>query len=218
MTRRTKTLPTASSPDRTSEYAKAVLAGEIVAGPHVRNACRRHLADLKRTDGIKFDRDAAEYAFNFFETVLHLSEGQFEGQPFLLDPSQAFIIGSLFGSNLGGEMYHALLDPLVGQTGVASSLRNFWLVFAVIGVVTAFILYIYNKVFGEDTAATRARARQVMFVLYAALVLGAGATLYMVGSKQAGIPPKTWIQAGILVVFGIGGFVTLLSTRGRSES
>lgn len=97
MTRRTKTLPTASSPDRTSEYAKAVLAGEIVAGPHVRNACRRHLADLKRTDGIKFDRDAAEYAFNFFETVLHLSEGQFEGQPFLLDPSQAFIIGSLFG-------------------------------------------------------------------------------------------------------------------------
>lgn len=97
MTRRTKTLPTASSPDRTSEYAKAVLAGEIVAGPHVRNACRRHLADLKRTDGIKFDRDAAEYAFNFFETVLYLSEGQFEGQPFLLDPSQAFIIGSLFG-------------------------------------------------------------------------------------------------------------------------
>ena len=97
MTRRTKTLPTASSPDRTSEYAKAVLAGEIVAGPHVRNACRRHLEDLKRTDGIRFDRDAAEYAFNFFETVLHLSEGQFEGLPFLLDPSQAFIIGSLFG-------------------------------------------------------------------------------------------------------------------------
>jgi phage terminase large subunit-like protein len=52
---------------------------------------------LKRTDGIRFDRDAAEYAFNFFETVLHLSEGQFEGRPFLLDPSQAFIIGSLFG-------------------------------------------------------------------------------------------------------------------------
>ena len=97
MTRRSKTLPTASSPDRTSEYANAVLAGEIVAGPHVRNACRRHLEDLKRTDGIRFDRDAAEYAFNFFETVLHLSEGQFEGLPFLLDPSQAFIIGSLFG-------------------------------------------------------------------------------------------------------------------------
>ena len=95
---RTKTPPISSSaPDRTKAYAEAVLAGEIIAGPHVRNACRRHLADLKRTDGIRFDRDAAEYAFNFFETVLHLSEGQFEGRPFLLDPSQAFIIGSLFG-------------------------------------------------------------------------------------------------------------------------
>jgi phage terminase large subunit-like protein len=95
---RTKTpLISSSAPDRTKAYAEAVLAGEIVAGPHVRNACRRHLADLKRTDGIRFDRDAAEYAFNFFETVLHLSEGQFEGRPFLLDPSQAFIIGSLFG-------------------------------------------------------------------------------------------------------------------------
>ena len=95
---RTKTPPISSSaPDRTRAYAEAVLAGEIVAGPHVRNACRRHLDDLKRTDGIRFDPDAADYAFNFFETVLHLSEGQFEGRPFVLDPSQAFIIGSLFG-------------------------------------------------------------------------------------------------------------------------
>jgi phage terminase large subunit-like protein len=95
---RTKTPPISSSaPDRTKVYAEAVLSGEIVAGPHVRNACRRHLSDLKRSDGIKFDRDAAEYAFRFFEGVLHLSEGQFEGRPFLLDPSQAFIIGSLFG-------------------------------------------------------------------------------------------------------------------------
>jgi phage terminase large subunit-like protein len=92
-----KTLPIASSVDRTSEYALAVVAGEIVAGPHVRNACRRHLDDLKRTDGIWFDHDAAEYAFEFFEGVLRLSEGQFEGRPFELHPSQAFIIGSLFG-------------------------------------------------------------------------------------------------------------------------
>lgn len=93
----TASLKTASSVDRTSEYAAAVVAGEIVAGPHVRNACRRHLADLEREDGIWFDQDAADEAFAYFETVLKLSEGQFEGQPFLLDPSQAFIIGSLFG-------------------------------------------------------------------------------------------------------------------------
>ena len=86
-----------SSPDRTRAYAEAVLAGEIVAGPHVRNACRRHLADLERTDGIWFDVEAADEAFAFFETVLKLSEGQFEGLPFILHPSQAFIVGSLFG-------------------------------------------------------------------------------------------------------------------------
>ena len=85
--------------DRTSDYAKKVLSGEIVAGPHVRNACRRHFDDLERGSerGIWFDHDAADRAFRFFEGALRLSEGQFEGQPFRLHPSQAFIVGSLFG-------------------------------------------------------------------------------------------------------------------------
>lgn len=92
-------LPTSSSDDRTKAYALAVVAGEIVAGPHVRNACRRHLDDLERGHerGLKFDHVAADYAFRFFEGQLKLSEGQFEGKEFRLHPSQAFIIGSLFG-------------------------------------------------------------------------------------------------------------------------
>lgn len=96
-TRATKTLPINSLEDRTSDYALAVVAGDIVAGPHVRNACRRHLDDLERTDGIWFDYEAASEAFAYFETVLKLSEGQFEGKPFILHPSQCFIIGSIFG-------------------------------------------------------------------------------------------------------------------------
>lgn len=83
--------------DRATAYAEAVTSGQIIAGPHVRNACRRHLDDLKRTDGIWFDHEAAQLAFDFFEGVLKLSEGQFEGLPFNLHPSQAFIIGCLFG-------------------------------------------------------------------------------------------------------------------------
>jgi phage terminase large subunit-like protein len=85
--------------DRTSEYAQAVVDGTIIAGPHVRNACRRHLDDLTKGKkrGLYFDEAAAEFAFGFFETVLKLSEGQFEGLPFVLHPSQAFIIGSIFG-------------------------------------------------------------------------------------------------------------------------
>lgn len=77
----------------------AVVAGEIVAGPHVRNACRRHLQDLEEGGkrGLYYDPEAAQFAFEFFEGVLRLSEGQFEGKPFQLHPSQAFIVGSLFG-------------------------------------------------------------------------------------------------------------------------
>ena len=93
----TKIHPTSSLVDRTKEYAEEVVAGRIVAGPHVRNACRRHLKDLENDRGLWFDHEAAEFAFGFFEDVLRLSEGQFEGKPFELHPSQAFIIGSLFG-------------------------------------------------------------------------------------------------------------------------
>lgn len=98
-TRATKIRQTSSSVDRTRAYAEGVLAGEFVAGPHVRNACRRHLQDLDegRKRGLTFDHEAADRVFRYFESVLKLSEGQFEGRPFELHPSQAFILGSLFG-------------------------------------------------------------------------------------------------------------------------
>lgn len=88
-----------SSTDPTTAYALAVQSGEIVAGPHVRAACRRHLDDLEWADtrGLVFDTDAAERFFRFCRTVLRLSEGQFDGKPFELEPSQKFICGSLFG-------------------------------------------------------------------------------------------------------------------------
>jgi len=82
--------------DRATAYAEAVVDGRIVAGPHVRNACRRHLDDLSRSD-LSFDHEAAAKALRFFEDRLRLSEGQFEGKPFRSQPAQDFIIGSLFG-------------------------------------------------------------------------------------------------------------------------
>lgn len=85
-----------STIDRATEYARAVVAGDVIAGPHVRNACRRHLDDLDRDDLVFSVEDAAK-ALRFFEERLKLSEGQFENQPFKAAPSQAFIIGSLFG-------------------------------------------------------------------------------------------------------------------------
>ncbi len=104
-TRTIRTTPSSIGPtevdprDRTTRFAIDVAEGRVVAGPHVRNACRRHLDDLAHGSarGLTYDLAAAEHVWRFFEGVLKLSEGQFEAQPFLLHPSQAFKLGSLFG-------------------------------------------------------------------------------------------------------------------------
>lgn len=95
----TRSPSTASTKHPVTQYAQAVVDRRIVAGPHVRDACKRHLIDLKEGHkrGLRFDEEKADYALDFFPTVLRLNGGQFEGNPFVLHPSQAFIVGSLFG-------------------------------------------------------------------------------------------------------------------------
>ena len=85
--------------DETTAYARRVLAGEIVAGPHVRAACARHVRDLDEAParGLTWSLPQARDAIAFFAEVLHLNGGQFEGRPFVLQPWQAFVVGCLFG-------------------------------------------------------------------------------------------------------------------------
>jgi phage terminase large subunit-like protein len=85
--------------DRVTDYARDVQACSIVAGPYVRAACARHLADLEAAAarGLYFDPGRAERVFDFFRTILRLNAGQFEGQPFELSAWQAFVLGSIFG-------------------------------------------------------------------------------------------------------------------------
>lgn len=70
-----------------------------MAGPHVRDACARHLRDLKEGSkrGLVWDKAAAELAIDFYPDVLRLNGGKFEGKPFDLKPWQHFIVGSLYG-------------------------------------------------------------------------------------------------------------------------
>ncbi len=98
MARKKKT-PSANTLDRATSYAKAVVSGEILAGPDIRNACKRHLSDLENGHqrGIYWDVNDAQKAINFFPDVLKLNGGEFEGKPFHLLDWQAFIVGSLFG-------------------------------------------------------------------------------------------------------------------------
>jgi len=93
--------------DRCLKYAKSVLSGETVAGPHVRDACRRHINDLEKAParGFYYDEEEAAEAMAFFEEILCLNGGQFEGKPFILLPWQAFIVGSLFGWKRKSDHY-----------------------------------------------------------------------------------------------------------------
>lgn len=103
--------------ERVSAYARAVLDGDIVAGPHVRNSCRRHFDDLENGHkrGLFFSEKSAAHIFRFFEKGLTLSDGQFEGIPFKLAPMQCFILGSIFGwkkvSPEDRELWNDKFDP-----------------------------------------------------------------------------------------------------------
>jgi len=103
--------------DRATQYAHRVLLGEIIAGPHVRDAAARHLRDLTEAParGLRWNLDAAAWAIAFFEETLCLNGGAFEGKPFILDDWQAFIVGSLYG----WQRFDAQLDGWVRRFRVA---------------------------------------------------------------------------------------------------
>lgn len=92
-------LPNLCQTDRATVYAQSVVDGKIIAGSHVRAACQRHIDDLLNADkrGLVFDTEKSQKVYNFFEKILKLNGGKFEGKPFVLHESQAFILGSLFG-------------------------------------------------------------------------------------------------------------------------
>ena len=123
------------------------------------------------------------------------------------------VIGSLVGSNLGGALYESLLKPLVGQAGIEQDLRNFWLIFAGLGVFAMGGLITYNQIFVEDTPATNRLAWRVMLVVYIVLaVLG----IWYFSTSLTGdeVSYKTLVQAVIMLVIGGGGITISLKHRG----
>ena len=109
-----------SSSDEVTEYAKSVVSGETIAGPDIRNSCKRHLNDLKSAHerGLYWDVEKANKALRFFRGVLKLNGGDFEGQPFNPLPWQCFIIGSLFGW-MGDDGYRRFREAYI-ETGKGS--------------------------------------------------------------------------------------------------
>ncbi|MGM0597507.1 MAG: hypothetical protein ACQES9_10755 [Myxococcota bacterium] len=125
------------------------------------------------------------------------------------------VIGSLVGSNVGGELYEKFLTPLVGNTsGASSTLTMFWLAFAILGVFSMGGLFLFNKYLGENTIKTRNKAKKIMAIGYISfIVIG----ILFIGTKlsnalnQHGIQKlgfvfmlnaKTILQSLILITIG----------------
>ena len=84
------------------KYADDVIAGNIVAGQEIIDACKRFKSDLERTDIELRERDP-DIAINIIErTLVHAQGEDLEGHPllgvpFVLEPFQVFITYNLLG-------------------------------------------------------------------------------------------------------------------------
>lgn len=79
-------------------YMHGVQDGSIPAGRLIRQAVERHIRDLEDGPkrGLRFDRQAAQHAIDFFGFLRH-SKGEWAGQTFKLEPWQQFLLWVLFG-------------------------------------------------------------------------------------------------------------------------
>lgn len=91
--------------DETSDYARRVLSGDIIAGKYVRLACERHLSDLKtgHARGLYFDVQKAQDAIGFFPAMFTIADDPDE-KPFVLLDWHKFVAGSLFGWHQNGRL------------------------------------------------------------------------------------------------------------------
>lgn len=111
-------------------YARAVVAGTVLAGRPVRLAAKRHLDDLETgaARGLKFDREKAAHALRFFSFLKLV-----DGSPFKLQPFQEFVVGSLFGW-LGSDGYRRFRTAYIevakggGKTPLAAAAGLYGLV------------------------------------------------------------------------------------------
>lgn len=109
--------------DRTTKYAKMVLANKIVAGKYVQLACKRHLDDLKKSVRkdypYKFDKDLANLRLDFYNMCCHY-KGEVAGKPIKPELWQCFIQGSVFGwvdKKTGKRRFREVYEQIAKKNG-----------------------------------------------------------------------------------------------------
>jgi dipeptide/tripeptide permease len=114
------------------------------------------------------------------------------------------VFGSLLGSSIGAFLYDRFMTPVVGTPMAHGRARTFWLMFAVLDVIAAVGLVLFNRAFGQDTPDTRRRALVVMRGVYA-LILLLGAVFLYVAFSSTPVQSRVAVQAIIFIALGIGG-------------
>lgn len=79
-------------------WIEDVLAGRVIVGELVRLAVKRHVEDLTAAPdrGLWFDVEGADDRLAFCELLPHV-EGALAGEPFVPEPWQCFVLGSVHG-------------------------------------------------------------------------------------------------------------------------
>lgn len=146
-------------PDPVTDYALAVMTGEIVAGRLVWLACYRHLHDLMdgAARGYVFDLAKALRAIEFFPTALvHYKGSAFAGEPFELAPWEQFIVGSLFGwvrADTGLRRFNIAYIELARKNGKSALAAGIGL-----------ILFVFDNEPGAEVYTAATKRDQAMIV------------------------------------------------------
>jgi POT family proton-dependent oligopeptide transporter len=122
------------------------------------------------------------------------------------------VFGSLLGSSLGGALYEWMLKPVVGVPGTEGRTTLFWMIFAVLDVGALIGLWVYGRIFGQDTPETRKKARTAMGVVYALILLAGGGFLVQ-GLAATPVRYRIVVQALIFMILGVGGLVVTRRSR-----
>lgn len=172
--------------DATTDYARGVVSGDIVAGEFVRLACQRHLDDLEygADRGLNWDAAAAQDAIEFFPSLLTITEGAKEGQPFHLLPWHVFVVGSIFGwKDRNGFIRFRFCWLETGKGQAKSPLM------AAIGI---YLMGFYGKrraevyMIGQDKDTARVMFRDAVSMLRAPIPDYSGETLEDIAFKIRG--------------------------------
>ena len=115
------------------QYADAVVAGRIIIGEDVVNACRRFQQDLQRED-IELRMRDPDLAINIMQTMLVHRQGEaldgtpMMGKPFILEPFQIFIVVNLLGWYYTGTQVRRFKEAFIelgrknGKTAMVAAL------------------------------------------------------------------------------------------------